>query len=908
MVNKSDKDINGAPRIFQEAFRHRDAAFDALLDTDLNYKSLSEKEDAASLAVNSISSSNPFYTNMVEQLSSVQQQRLSYEQNLSNIENKKIASTIETYTKTGNINKRTTTAAQTQRYRNLARTSEEINWPTQMIQEQIQSRIESVNGMAAAHTKNVLGLEAFDKTSDILEGTSNISAGEHEISRLKAIEKLQRRSGKSTEKLLNKGEDLESDIDAWQNNRAITNRVRTGNFGSAKEEVGRLETLRTERSNAQIEYDKAVAEGAENILEFNKNLIAATGALDDQFKLVKAMGNKGIDDGQGFRNAMVGLGAVGAMGTTAVAIGVNNKNEEMNIRTGYANIGNNLWDKSKQAVQGHSIDAMMEVMGSKSFADYATSQKGFSNVVGGTGKAVAHAANIALGASSIISTDPTGSVGKVISEAASASIDMDRVRRGSYGGAQGLESYSAIQAMGAAGRHIDASQMQDYMNYGMSTYRGTRGAGSGSSLQREMMDMKNVNGFAEVGITPEQAAASAGVLSKAGYMGAGAGVNIIKGAGLAQQRGQMGQEEYVSAAARLVGMGGKDSDLEDIIATATEKGMDNSKNIGQMVDATISLSASTAARGVGATGAVQDMLGGYTQSLVGGGHERNLAISMAARGVQAFDEVANNKQQSFGNIIQEQQIRGMKEFRSFDVGAINKIKGFTTSDMLTLRAGGNAGRTMARDIGMEKQFYDESGNVKTDVLDELGKVRVRRVLQDGGDGSMMYSASIMKKLQNKEKLSDEEKRSLPANVTEETLNSEFGNVTTVTNRKRKYAPLDAGGELMKTAAQQASANAIMGEKGSGGMGAIAAAMKDVVKAIDPKTWAEETRKAASEFRAPAADFKEGSKQFSAAVDKFVKSQGANLQKMGKDKNDWLPSSKKDPESGKRSNMNMADML
>lgn len=114
-------------------------------------------------------------------------------------------------------------------------------------------------------------------------------------------------------------------------------------------------------------------------------------------------------------------------------------------------------------------------------------------------------------------------------------------------------------------------------------------------------------------------------------------------------------DQYIQARTALSGVGGSSEDLERIMREAVAAGMDSSKNIMEMVQATQSLSQRSAAMGIQSTVGAANMIGRGVQSLQ---HlPENMRTSAALHAGQFVDSMASDTGLNLGNVIESGRLR-----------------------------------------------------------------------------------------------------------------------------------------------------------------------------------------------------------------------------------------------------------
>jgi hypothetical protein len=907
-INKKGGKVNGvAPKAIQEMARQYDKSTE--YEASLNDEKLQRLVNKAAELEEKFQSSAPGTSQqqiLAEQLAYAEEEAhkysLSVDQALTAKSNKVLSRSLDVYSKSGNINRRTTTMSGQQSYRSAARASGGMFRPTNAIEADIQSDIEAASALGISLADEARGLKPGASADSIRERAAGLSDYEARIAQNKALLKIQGREGYSTEKLTNRGEDLDRDVGEFLKRKKIETKIASGDVGSYKDEMASLNSKRDARNQAQADYEKAIETGASGVEDFAEKLHKANEALDEQVRIVKGMSDKGGGGGGIFGKyagamqfAQMGFQALGAVAGATNTIAVDQDITQMNNRGQFAKMGNAIYDKADAAVRGHSVDAMLDIIGSDAFTkQYGDANKKFTNVAKGVesvsnvgasvlagvgkGAAIGGAAGFAVAGIGAVPGAIGGAVIGGVTALANSSTDVTNVAYGNEGAASSINSYMAAKNLTAEERHIRAQQMQAFYNQGLGLYSSTMGLGSGSEVQSQLMNAEMLQGLAANGISPEMSVQLSGMLGQAGSMSAVGGIDMIRGAGRAGQLGQMGREEYIGAASRLVAAGGQNSDLEDIIAAATTKGMDNSKNIAQMVDATLGLSSGLASIGIGGTSTVADMLGASSQFLIDQGVNKNLATGAAAQGIQDYNKGITDTGFNLGNILERGGLRNMKSLRGASTEQMNNLTGMSLEQIAVLQGGGTEAKNLANELGISNLVMKD-GKMNQGLLKNIGREAF---------GGMLANKGLLGTKQGKELLdnfgadenhiySDEAKAAMYGVGGERTVRLAGGTI----KAKGTIANVARQGSFTETmGAQRGASQVAQGEKESGGFANLEKAMSEVSKAIDPAKWGDEVKKAANKFEIPAANFLAATGKFDTAVQRLIDHQNKMMDKMG----------------------------
>jgi hypothetical protein len=176
---------------------------------------------------------------------------------------------------------------------------------------------------------------------------------------------------------------------------------------------------------------------------------------------------------------------------------------------------------------------------------------------------------------------------------------------------------------------------QAFYNYRMSAYEGMRGGGSGfSALYGTATSRQTREQLAGFGFGPEEGAALFGVGARAiGSQFVNSkdrGAGVVNRAAQLQQLGVMGAEEYMGRVGQITATGGGQKDLEDIMAAAVARGVDDAKSLSGMIESVTALSRDAASKGVGIAPIIGAQMAFGMQQLAGSGRDESLKQAMIA--------------------------------------------------------------------------------------------------------------------------------------------------------------------------------------------------------------------------------------------------------------------------------------
>lgn len=506
-----------------------------------------------------------------------------------------------------------------------------------------------------------------------------------------------------------------------------------------------------------------------------KNITKKLAELDDREIGVK---NKG---GGGFIGKYGAIIEGAAFAGNAIANMAGNYNKmyatqditQMNNRAQFAAEGNRQYFLAERAVMGEDVDAAFELATSpqfeKEFAKMAKNTANTTGVIGAVGRSIGNiggggmkgaaiglAAGIALapftgGASIPIATKIGAGIG-MASGASDSAAEFTDIGYGNVGAEASFRAIQSVRKLNEQERKIKTYEIQKFYSQGMNTYRKGAGIADAGGMQEALMDNETLLNLANAGVSATRATNLLPILKNAGeFGGAGAGIGMIESAGRAQQKGIMSREDYISSAARLVAAGGDNDDLQDIIT----KGMENAKNINQMVEASIQMSAGLSNLGVSGIDSTQNMLSASVQDYMNLGVNKNLATGAALSNMQALSGAMQSKGMTFGNMMERAGLRRIKGLEGASVFQMNRLSEMSLEQVATLRGGGKEAKNLARELGIDNLVLDKQGNIKAGMMDQIADQALKGAITD--TGGVQYYRSMIKKARSGEAFTPEER-------------------------------------------------------------------------------------------------------------------------------------------------------
>ena len=349
---------------------------------------------------------------------------------------------------------------------------------------------------------------------------------------------------------------------------------------------------------------------------------------------------------------------------------------------------------------------------------------------------------------------------------------MDRVRGAGFGGDKGI--FGNIEAGFSTAKNIS----QDFLDQAFSSESGNRphpgifaersggtatmGGGNRENLFDILSDERKVKELAkEAGLGKEEIANLAGMGT--GLIGRSfgqTGGEDIKKAGQYAAAGYVqSPEQIIQSLGKLSQSGGADmKNLEDIMKIAVANGMDSSKNIMQMVDATSQIASRSAAMGVSTTEASIAGLAGGTKALRQMGVSEQMAGQVAGVGMMTADAFSSRNETGMSQVLEYQKLR--EQFPTVSGMQLEALKRLTSTQIGTLvRAQKKGDKKKLQQTANQLGVGDVEGLLDKGALERLGKTEFESVFDFSVPIGTMDPAerdALKEKIYKGEKLNDKE--------------------------------------------------------------------------------------------------------------------------------------------------------
>jgi len=367
----------------------------------------------------------------------------------------------------------------------------------------------------------------------------------------------------------------------------------------------------------------------------------------------------------------------GSLGGGLVSLGqrafIGTQIEGQQVATQFANWENRKFDDFRTGVRNLDFGAMRRLGGQYARAEgYGASLEDRQNAVIGAGGTVAAAAETmqSLGALAQERAVSGANYAAVIGHAGSAGLQLANMsvelNAGVRGGQTNMMGAEAIMQKFNAYSYVPDEIRNQAGRYRFGLGLATRGLGAGRDTAIASFEdvytegertMSGTQRMAAIGINTQQAIqlTAQGVQALGGEFG---GMQDIVQAGQAQRAGLLAAEDVVGLRGQLANVGdGSTQRIDKIMRTAVAAGMDNSKNIKQMVSATASLARDSAMLGVSTVSGVSKGIGLINQGLEG--VPANIRTGVAQNAIQYANRTAQDQSMNIFNYAERAKLRGI---------------------------------------------------------------------------------------------------------------------------------------------------------------------------------------------------------------------------------------------------------
>ena len=480
----------------------------------------------------------------------------------------------------------------------------------------------------------------------------------------------------------------------------------SGELPSLKELDAKILETAQKLNELKDEFSK----GGKTLEEFNKEAGAVAEELSKLEQQEKAVAAAGGGGGGMWRTIAAAGGAISAGVNFGQAAFINQPIQALNNRAQIASMQNQQYATLRAALGGDM--ASLALIGTGAFqnaADFASGKKTTQGVIQGLGAAAtgidaAARAGIEIADSATIAKAGGGNVsatGRALIIGAEGAFNtatqLSDIAQGVTMGQTNINAYaSALEAQKQI-LAVPSAFRQSYFDYGRNVTEATRFAGmSRENLMTILMGNDFLNQMQGLRVDPNRAAGMIG--AGLGAQGGAFSISQIASARNLERAGFGPMEESMRRFGMLANAGNADptAAMGKILEDSISRGMDSSKAISMMVDATTSLAETSSAGrlGVDATGGVSALLGRAIGNR--GGISEIAAMTAANTAIAGTSNNLTDQTVTFTNMMRDTRFRQMGMSGAEAAAA----KTISSTDLAVLQSGGPEAARLAMQKGL----------------------------------------------------------------------------------------------------------------------------------------------------------------------------------------------------------------
>lgn len=568
--------------------------------------------------------------------------------------------------------------------------------PTTSIEESIKKNkqlLEKQTNTVREHAKNVDNnkdtfIEEYAKRDKIIE----------QIGKDEAALGVQKKLGIDTKSQYYRASEVVDRIKQEKERSQTQSDIKEGRFGDRKQIDEQLNSISEKLVQTFEQLNQALSSAPEKVDGLSRELENLT---KDHERFEKARAGIGGGDGRNTANSFIrGAGMVGdAMQGAAGAYRYAEVGSEIardRNRIGLAEIANQRFGDVYGATKGDA-SALRRVLTDQYATDMSRGRefRGKTDAAMLTATTGAGISTFAGVAGSVMAGNLGGAVSSGISgglNTVNTGIDYGK----NISAVQDqIAGYQTNRELNDTISKISDQSSQTAISHLMNLTRATRGLGSGrDAAQNQLMDPQNIASLAQVGIGLEDIPGLVGASKSA----LGRVENIHRAGEITRSGVLDSSEQYFQARGMMTGAGGSGANLENILKNAVANGMDNSKNILEMVQATTALADRSSTLGVSTFAGAQTGIEQAVNFATAHGVDKNMAVRGAALAAQTVEDISTNKDFNIQNIIRAAQIRSA--FPSATAPQMFAMSQMTPDKLRTLET--------LNKTGTQKQFDEAS--------------------------------------------------------------------------------------------------------------------------------------------------------------------------------------------------------
>jgi hypothetical protein len=422
------------------------------------------------------------------------------------------------------------------------------------------------------------------------------------------------------------------------------------------------------------ELDEKISGVNDSLGQLQENIENNVGAYEDNVEAMHSFNKelsdlkdikKGVEAGGGDDKWRRRIGAglsIASMGVDAFRIAhVDQEITQTNMRAQYANMVNRQYEQSRSALGGDMF-ALMELTRDEGFARKMAQGLGNTAHTAKGGAVALNALGFVADTWGLItgntnSQDVTAAAQRSLNAGVDAAAQLKHLPRAEAE----ITGREAAMGLSKAVGYIGDKGLQSYMDISQGAYA----SGIGGAARNQLFANIKKGDFAALDSAGMTAQRAVDLRSQfASTIGSGEETfDLATKAGTAVQKGMLNDaSQYYSLVGQMQQAGGGSASVETIMSRAVETGMNNAKNLNEMVVATKSLAADTATTkgGFSIAKTSSEILTSSIQGLQQFGVNEELASGAALAGISDLNQRSTQR-------------GGLKEFR--DIATLQDVYG-----------------------------------------------------------------------------------------------------------------------------------------------------------------------------------------------------------------------------------------
>jgi hypothetical protein len=479
----------------------------------------------------------------------------------------------------------------------------------------------------ASRARAMSGERLIEMSKDVMtpEGRGAFVKAEEEYQRklskeisLEQALKTQQGRRRGLESTAERSERLVEGIMASRSAKDIEDRARAGKFGSMTDVQKDLANAEQAFINASKVFREELSKSKTVSDDTAKSLKDANAELEKQRRIVREVGAQGGGGGRGrFMSALASTGDILGRGVDLVSYGlVGAQGEKLALQTQMAAAMNQRYSDAYAATQGDmgALRRTAERQFERS-AQYGGAYSTRANIAGYTGAGIDIATGVSAAAASLLGGGvPFAMSGGLITQnLMSGTRGLIQTGMGLTGAGTQLQFSQGFNNLMNTVNAVPDAARQSFFDFRMNAYRSMMGAGQYTSRMYDDATSRGfINEMAGLGISPQESARLYGTGAR--NIGAqftrdsGYARQIVRRGAELQAAGYMSAEDYMQRIGQITGMGGSQKDLEETLARAVARGVDDAKSLNNLLGVIGGISREGASRGIATYGAVKGMV------------------------------------------------------------------------------------------------------------------------------------------------------------------------------------------------------------------------------------------------------------------------------------------------------------